>query len=132
LFRDTRLAIVAAVDAVSDKGSKTFRNASLELDGQVGNAAACVELVGRHDCSRRAGVETGAARSAVRADGRRDRQWQIGVDLAQKKERSRVAGEQQGVFPTPAQPCLRCQRDLEHRSAVGEDAVAIAGGWGPG
>jgi hypothetical protein len=33
------LAIVAAVDAVSDQRAKTFRNASLELDGQVGNAA---------------------------------------------------------------------------------------------
>src|SRR5690242_1756182 len=40
------LAVVAAVDAVAHRRPQLFRNGSVVLDGEIGDAAACVELVG--------------------------------------------------------------------------------------
>src|SRR6266516_122656 len=45
--RAHRKAIVAAIDAVADRLAKFVRDRSLAFDGEIGNAAPCIEPVGR-------------------------------------------------------------------------------------
>src|SRR5690606_6963201 len=47
--RTGELAVVAAVDAVADRRAKRLRNRTLQLDRQVGDAAARVDAVRRDD-----------------------------------------------------------------------------------
>ena len=58
-------AIVAAIDAVADGGAELAGYRALVLDGQVGDAAARVELVGRRKRVGRTDVETAPAVAAV-------------------------------------------------------------------
>jgi len=60
-----REAIVAAIDAIADGFSKFARNRALVLDGEIGNAAPCVELVRRGKRGGRADIEAGPARTAM-------------------------------------------------------------------
>src|SRR6185437_14390257 len=104
--RTRELAVVAAVDSIADQRAQGFRNAALELDRQVGNAAARVQLVRRDNGTGGAGGYARAAAAAMRAGRGRDRQRQIGVDLAQKEERAGIARQQQRVLAAPAQARL--------------------------
>ena len=63
--RADREAIVAAIDAVADGFAKFARDRSLVLDGEIGNAAPRIELVGRGKRRGRADVEAGPARAAM-------------------------------------------------------------------
>ena len=56
-------AIVAAIDAVADRGAELARDRALVLDGQVGDAAPRIELVGRREGVGRADVEAARGRS---------------------------------------------------------------------
>ena len=47
--RADREAIVAAIDAVADRFAKLVRDRALVLDGEIGNAAPRIELVGRRE-----------------------------------------------------------------------------------
>ena len=60
-----RQAVVAAVDAVAERGAVALRDRPGVLDGQVREAGARIELIGRREGVRRADVEAGAARAAV-------------------------------------------------------------------
>ena len=60
-----RETIVAAIDAIADRLAKFVRDRSLVLDGEVGNAAPRIELVGRGKRRGRTDVETGLARAAM-------------------------------------------------------------------
>ena len=122
--RTGELAVVAAVDPVADQRPQRLGDRAVQLDGQVRDAAARVELVRRDDRAGRTRVEAGGAGAAVRADGRRRRQRQVGVELAQEELGAAVARQQQRVLAPPAEPGLRRQRDLEDRRAVGEDPMA--------
>ena len=44
-----QLAIVTSVNAVADQGPERHRNRSGMFDRQIGNAAAGIQLVWRHD-----------------------------------------------------------------------------------
>src|SRR5262245_40464024 len=55
------LTVVAAIDAVADKGTQLLRNRALVLDREVRDAAAGVELVGAADRLRRADVDAAPA-----------------------------------------------------------------------
>ena len=59
--RADREAIVAAIDAIADGFAEFARDMSLMLDGEIGNAAARIELIGRREGLGRTDVETGAA-----------------------------------------------------------------------
>ncbi len=122
--RADKLAVVTAVDAVADQRTQRFGNAALEFDGEVGNAAARIELVGRDDGAGRAGVQTGVAATAVLARRRSHWQRQVGVDLTEKEERAGVPGQQQRVLAAPAQARLGGERHLQHRGAVGKHPIA--------
>src|SRR5690606_18410572 len=64
------LAVVAAEDAVAHQRPQRLVDRALVLDGQVADAAARVEQVGRHDRAGRAHLDAARAAAAVRG-GRR-------------------------------------------------------------
>ena len=124
-----QLAVIAAVDAISQRGAQRRRNRALELDRQVGNAAARIELIraprslrsGRPECRPR------NCRNGRRA-GVSGRQRQVGEYLADEEPRAGVAGDQVGVLADPAQPGIARQRLLEHRRTVDEHPIAVRAG----
>src|SRR5690606_35543398 len=56
-----QLAVVAAEHPVADQRAQLRRNRALELDGQVGNAAARIQLARADDGPGGADVQTGAS-----------------------------------------------------------------------
>ena len=122
--RAHELAVVAAVDAVADRGAELLGDRAVVLDRQVGDAAARVEPVGRHDRARGADVDAGRAAAAVAGHGRVDRQRQVGEYLAEEEPGTVLPVEQVGVLADPAEPRIARERLLEHRRAVGECAIA--------
>ena len=66
--RTTELAVVTAIDAIADQGSQFDRDCASQFDGQVRDAAAGVDFVGRDDGGSRAGFKASAAGTAVFAD----------------------------------------------------------------
>jgi hypothetical protein len=56
-----REAIVAAIDAVANGLAEFVRDRALVFDGEIGNAASRIELVGRRKRRGRADVEAGPA-----------------------------------------------------------------------
>ena len=63
--RAHQLAVVATVDAVADERAQRLGNAALEFDGEVGNAAPRIELVGPEDRPRRTDLDAALTGSAV-------------------------------------------------------------------
>ncbi len=112
----TSLAVVAAVHAVADQRPQLDRDAALQFDGQVGNAAPRIEPVRPEDRLRRAGVDAGAAAAAMVAAGRVDRQRQIGVESRRERTSSRLRGSSSSVC-LPRQP----------RPAFSASATSITG-----
>src|SRR5271156_6144991 len=80
--RAHQLTVIAPIDAVAKRRAQRLGYGALELDGQIGNAAARIELVRRDDGPGRAGRNAGAAAAAMGAARRIDRQRQVGIDLA--------------------------------------------------
>ena len=76
--RAHREAIVAAIDAVADRFAEFVRDRALVLDGEIGNAAPRIELVGRREtprsgrCRGRPGMSRNGRRRPRRAA---DRAW---------------------------------------------------------
>src|SRR3990172_3282958 len=123
--RADKLAVVAAEDAIADERAQLLGDRPAQLNGEVGNAAARVEIVRRDDRAGRTDIHAGAAGAAVIFDRYLDRQRQVGIYLAQKKPRTRAAVDQTGVFADPAEARLRGEWLFQHRGAVAEDAVAV-------
>ncbi len=99
-------------------------NAPLELDREIGNAAPRIQPVRRDDGAGRTGGHAGAASAAVRRARLVGRQFEINVNLAEKKIRAGVAVDQIGMFADPAESRVARQGPLQHRGAVGKDTVA--------
>ena len=113
--RAGQLAIVAAIDAVAHCSAKFQRYRPVLLDGQVRDAAPRVQPVRRHDGSGGAGLDAGRAFAAMGGCRGRQRQRQIGEDLAQKKHRPCIAVQQQGVLAAPADATALGQFNLQNR-----------------
>src|SRR4029077_3009999 len=75
-------AIVAAEDAVGHGLAKLRRDMSLMLDGEVGDAGARIELIGRDKGPGRANIEATAASAAMIL------LWRIGSDLDSGEDRA--------------------------------------------
>ncbi len=86
-------AIVAAVDAVADRLPKFDRDRPVMLDGQVGDALARIDPVGRADRLRRAGVEAARAAAAMRTRPRpaRPAPARAGEDHAEEQPAAMLA-----------------------------------------
>src|SRR5499427_5273868 len=103
-------------------GSELPREGGLDLstvlDGQVRDAPARVQHVGRDEGLRRAGVEAGATASAaigerlVYVEGRRSQEH------SNEEPRPEVGMKQHGVLADPAEPRPRGQVALENRTGV--------------
>src|SRR5882762_6514523 len=118
-----KLAVVAAEDSVADEWSQFDRNASLQLDREVGNAPPSVDDIGSDNRLRRANIQTLGAAAAMLAHRSVQRKRQIRVDVPEKEERARFAREQQRVFAPPAEPRLARQLHFHHRCRIGEYAI---------
>ena len=97
-------AIVAAVDAVADGLAELARDRALVLDGEIGDAAARIELVRRRKRVGRADVEAGAAGAAGIGLGRVRRQRHPGDDRAEEQPGAEFAADEIGVLALPAEP----------------------------
>ena len=97
------------------------------FNGQVGDAAPCIEPVRRDDGLGRADVDAGAAAATgTVAAGQTGagRQRDVDIDFTQKKHRTRVPVQHQRVLAAPALAAARGQLGLQHRCRIGEHAVA--------
>ena len=77
---------------------------ALVLDGQVGDAAARIELVGRGEGIGRADVEAAAAAAAMVGLGRVGLELARGEDRAEEQPRAELARDEVGVLALPAEP----------------------------
>ena len=123
--RTDQLAVVATVNTVADQGPQFHRYAARVLDGEVGNTASRIELIGGNDGLRRAHGDAFCATAAVFALCHIDRQRQIGKNFAQKKHRAGMTRQQQRMFAPPAQTSLARDLHLHHRRAIGKHAMAV-------
>ena len=114
-------AVVAAVDAVAEEGAEIFLNLALMLDGQVGNAATRVQLVGAGEGIGRAGILTGAAGAAQVAARGIGREVHGRVDRAEKQPRAVVAADHVRMLALPADPGRFTERLFHHRSRIDEN-----------
>src|SRR4030066_1334886 len=81
------LAVVAAVDAVSDERPQLDRYRPAQFDSEIGDATSGVELVGCDDCLGRADVDAGLAGAAMVGGGGGYGEGQIGIKPPRKKPR---------------------------------------------
>ena len=115
-----REAVVAAVDPIADRLPELPRDVPLVLDGEIGDAAPGIELVGRREGVGRADVQAGAAAAAVIALGRVRLDPKVGEDLAEEQPGAEAARDQVAVLALPADPGALGERLLEHRRGVDE------------
>ncbi len=125
--RTDRQAVVAAIDAVAHGGAVGQRPWRPELDRQVRQAFARVQLVGRDKGLGRADVEAGRARAAMIDLGRIGSDHLFRQDDAEKQPRTEVARHQVGMLALPAQPGQLPQRLFHQRRGVDEDLDVAAG-----
>ena len=111
-------AVVAAVNAVADRGAKLLRDRAFQLDGQVGDAAARVELERCGDCAGRAGVDAACAFAAVVALRLVRLQHGGGEDLGDEKPVAESAADEVGVFADKAKAGALAKVALEDRPGI--------------
>jgi alkanesulfonate monooxygenase SsuD/methylene tetrahydromethanopterin reductase-like flavin-dependent oxidoreductase (luciferase family) len=83
--RTHQLAIVTTVNPVADQWPQRLRNAALQFNGQIGNAAPCIQLIRRDNGLRRTDIDAALAGTAMIALRFIKGQRQIGINLAEKK-----------------------------------------------
>ncbi len=96
------------------------------FDGEVREAAARIEPVGRHDRAGRTGREAGRAAAAVIGGRRIGRERQVREEFAQHEQRARAGIDQVGVLADPAEPGIARERFLQYRGRIDEGAIAEA------
>ena len=96
-------AVVAAVNPVADRGAQLLRDRAFQLDSQIGDAAAGVELERRGDGPGRAGVDAARAFAAVVALRLVRLEFGGGEDFGDKKPVAEPAADEVGVFADEAE-----------------------------
>ena len=87
------------------------------LDGQIADATASVEHAGRGKGIRRAGVEAGRARAAMKPGmGRVGRQFEIEEQRSEKEITTAMLVDEHRVFADPAEP--RSPREIAALTAA--------------
>src|SRR5262249_43329658 len=119
-------AVVAAVDAVAEQRAQLRVDRSLMFDGEIGDAAAGIDAVGRGKGLGRAGIEAGAALATMVGLGPVVRQLSGKQEFAEEQPGAELARDEVGVLALPAQSCrLRCGL-LHHRRGVDEYLYMVA------
>jgi hypothetical protein len=80
-----QLAVVAAKDAIAHGSPQIRRYRATQLDGQVSDAAPCIDLIGGNNCLCRTDVDTAPACSAMLGRWRIEWQRQVGIELSEEK-----------------------------------------------
>ena len=125
--RADRKAVVAAEDAVAHRGTQFAGNRPFVLDGEVGNAPSCVELVRRRESRSWANIETcPATAAAVRFRGV-SRQIERCEDRAEKQPGAELARDQVGVLALPSKSGMGGKRLLHDGRSVDEYFHVSAG-----
>ncbi len=122
--RAHQLAVVAAIDAVTHQWAQLNRDAAVQLDSQIRNAASRIDFTRCNDGLCRTHIHTGLTGAAMRRNRCVSGQRQVGVDFAEKKPRPGIPVQQQRVFAAPAQSGFGGQRHFHHRRRIGKHAVA--------
>jgi len=117
------LTVVTAVYPVTHEWTKLLGNWAIQFDGEVGDAAPGIDLVGGDDGLGWAEIQAGAAVTAVIAERFVDRQREIRIQLPEEKPGSGFAAQQVGMFADPAQAGFFSQRLLHHRCGIHESPV---------
>jgi hypothetical protein len=90
------------------------------FDGQIGDAAARIELVGRRERLGGADLQTGAAGAAMIRLRRVGREIEREEDLAEEEPGAEALRDEIGVLALPADAGARRQRLLHDRRGVDE------------
>ena len=122
--RADQLTIIATEDPVTHCLTELDRDTAAQLNGEIGDAAFRIHLIGRDKRIGRADIETGAAATAVVCCGFIDRQGQIGEKLTEEKPGAGLLVNQHRVLADPAQPGFLCQCPFQNRCAVDKRAIA--------
>ncbi len=113
------LADVAAEDPVAHLRPELLGDRPLQLDGQVGDAAAGVQLPGAADGVGGAGLDAaGAAPAAIGLEGFVRRQLQGGEQLAQQQPGAQLRVDEDRVLAEPADPGPPGVLPLQDRAVV--------------
>ena len=91
------------------------------LDGEIGNAAPRIELVGRRKRRRGADVEAGAASAAMVVLGSVHRQVEACENRAQEQPRTELARNEISMLTLPAEACGFGERLFHDRRRVDKD-----------
>ena len=110
--------VVAAVNPVADCRAELLRDRAFQLDGQVGDAAAGVELERRGDRPGRAGVDATRTFAAVVAFRLVRLQLGGGEDFGDEKPVAEPAADEVGVFANEAKAGALAKVALEDRPGV--------------
>ncbi|QTK79901.1 hypothetical protein AT6N2_C2270 [Agrobacterium tumefaciens] len=119
--------VVAAIDAIADHRPEFVRDRPLVLNGEIGDAAARIQLVGSGEGCRGAGVEAGAAGAAMILLGLIETQLGRGEHAAQKQPGAMAAADEIGMFALPAETGRGGKRLFHYRGSVDEDLHILTG-----
>lgn len=127
------LAAVAAVDGGAEGGVQVWGDVAAVFDGEVGEAATCVEVVGTAEGAGGAGAEAVVAGAAagwegcvvvVGGEG--------GDDFAEEEVTAGVGDDEVGVLACPAESGSPCPVAFEEGFCVAADEVGGCAGSGVG
>lgn len=118
------LAIIAAVDAVSDQRTKRFVNGTGMFDGQVRNTPPSIQTLGRDNGLGGADVHAGLAAATVPTHRLGGRQCEIDIDLPQKEHRTSFTREHQRMFAAPALAAAGGELSLQYGRRICEHPMA--------
>src|SRR5688572_22845585 len=111
-------ANVASVNAIPDRGPELLRNRSLQLDGQVGNAAPRIQSKWPGDRLRRASIDAARADAAAIFLRLIRRQLQRGDDLREEKPVPKRTADQVRVLARKTNSRALRQIPLQQRAGI--------------
>src|SRR3990172_3088185 len=112
------LTDVAAEDVIADQRPHLDRDASLELDRQIGDTTAGIQPIWADEGVRGAGLETEITRAAPVHDRPVRRELEAQEHLAEEKPRASLRGDEMSVFSDPSDPGPAGELPFQHRPGI--------------
>ena len=119
-------AVVAAVDAIAEGLAKFEGDGALVFDGEVGEAAAGVELVGGGDGLGGAGGEAAGAFAAVIVEGAVGGDFEGGEDFGEEEVAAEGGVDLEGAFAVPAEAGGGSPVAFEDGAGIGVEFLGAA------
>ena len=111
-------AIITTENAIADERAEFLRDGALQLDRQVGNASARIEMVSGSDGTGWAGRNAAGATPTACRLGRVRWQLECGQNFGEKKPGPQFAVEQHRALSMPANPCFGGKISLQYWAGV--------------